>query len=229
MRSTAVIIPALNEASSIERAVRSAIQAGAFEIIVADGGSADGTAALARRAGARVIVESGPRGARLNAAARQASSKIVLFLHADSALPCDGLSLAGGAIDAGFVLGGFRLRFAEAHPKLRLAAMMINLRSTLLETPWGDQGQFLDRERFLESGGFREIPIMEDYDLASRMKRQGRIVILPAAVTTSGRRFLDKGLLRTAWINWNLILAWHRGADAERLARIYRGTDRRTG
>ncbi|MBW3671404.1 MAG: glycosyltransferase, partial [Acidobacteria bacterium] len=70
---------------------------------------------------------------------------------------------------------------------------------------------------------FRPDPIMEDYEMALRMKRRGRTAILPSAVTTSGRRFLQKGLLRTAFINWRLVVAWRLGAAPERLATIYRG------
>ncbi|HEX7419680.1 MAG TPA: glycosyltransferase, partial [Thermoanaerobaculia bacterium] len=73
---------------------------------------------------------------------------------------------------------------------------------------------------FLRDGGYREIPLMEDYELATRMKRNA--TILPLAVTTSGRRFLEKGVLRTAWTNWSIITRWRLGADAETLVRTYR-------
>jgi hypothetical protein len=73
----------------------------------------------------------------------------------------------------------------------------------------------------LRDGGFREIPLMEDYELAVRMRRAS--TLLPLTVTTSGRRFLEKGLLRTAITNWSIVLRWRRGADAESLARVYRG------
>jgi hypothetical protein len=96
---------------------------------------------------------------------------------------------------------------------------MINLRTRWTKAPWGDQAQFLRRADFLRDGGFREIPIMEDYELAARMKRR---VLLPLTVTTSARRFLQKGVLRTAVINWRIIVAWKMGADPARLADLYR-------
>src|SRR6185436_764217 len=107
--------------------------------------------------------------------------------------------------------GGFRLTFAEPARKLRVAAAMINLRTTLTRCPWGDQAQFIRRDRFLAAGGFREIPLMEDYDLALRMKRAGRTALLPLAVTTSGRRFLRKGVWRTAYVNWRIIVRYWMG------------------
>jgi hypothetical protein len=88
-----------------------------------------------------------------------------------------------------------------------VAELMINARSRLMANPWGDQAQFIGRDTLLAGGGFREIPIMEDYELAERMKRSGRTRILPLTVITSGRRFLRKGLWRTAALNWRII--WH--------------------
>jgi hypothetical protein len=103
-----------------------------------------------------------------------------------------------------------------------VAASLINLRTMITRAPWGDQAQFVRRETFLTMGGFREIPLMEDYDLAIRMKRVGRSALLPLTVTTSGRRFLRLGVFRTAWINWRTIIRFRRGANIDELARSYR-------
>jgi hypothetical protein len=123
------------------------------------------------------------------------------------------------ALASGAVFGGFRLRFAENSLRLRFAAAVINLRTRFTRCPWGDQAQFVARNAF---DGFLEIPIMEDYELAIRMKRRSRTVVLPQKVTTSGRRFLTRGLLRTSFTNWRIIIAWRFGADPEQLARMYR-------
>ena len=125
--------------------------------------------------------------------------------------------------DAGYVFGGFRVRFAEHAWKLHMAAAMVNMRTFLTRCPWGDQAQFIRRDTFLRSGGFRDLPIMEDYELAVRMKRSGKTIVLREKVTTSGRRFLEKGLLRTAAINWRIIIRYRLGADTNELAKIYRG------
>jgi hypothetical protein len=114
------------------------------------------------------------------------------------------------------------MAFAEPARKLRVAAALINLRTRLTRCPWGDQAQFIRREVFLGGGGFRVMPLMEDYELATRMKRGGRSVLLPLTVTTSGRRFLRKGLLRTAMLNWRIVARFRRGDDPQELARSYR-------
>lgn len=208
-----VVIPALNEEERVAAAVRSAFEAGASEVIVVDGGSSDTTVARARDAGARVLLGERMRAKQLNLGARAAANDTIIFLHADTLLPHG----AGAAVVAsGAPFGGFRIAFAERSLRLRYVAFMINLRTRITRQPWGDQAQFVDRRAF---PGFREIPIMEDYDLARRMKRG---VVLPLTVVTSGRRFLQKGVVRTSFINWMTILRYHLGADVDALARRYR-------
>jgi rSAM/selenodomain-associated transferase 2 len=211
-----VIIPALNEEDWIARAVASARDAGAAEVIVVDGGSVDRTARFATAAGARVVLTEAMRARQMNAGAAAATSDYLIFLHADSRLPAG----AAAAVEiSGVAFGGFRVRFAEPDRKLRLAAWMINARSAITRQPWGDQAQFVARQAF---PGFPEIPLMEDYELARRMKRIGPTRILPMYVTTSARRFLKKGLLRTAAINWWIVLRYRLGVRPETLAKSYR-------
>jgi rSAM/selenodomain-associated transferase 2 len=217
-----VIIPSLNEEEWIAGAVESAVAADAAEVIVADGGSVDRTTRLAKAAGARILLGDPMRARRLNHAAESASHRSLIFLHADTRLPRDGVAEVENALNEGTIFGGFRLRFAERVRKLRVVERMINLRSTLTHCPWGDQAQFIRRDIFRQLGGFREIPIMEDYDLALRLRRSKRSRLLPLTVVTSGRRFLQKGVFRTATINWKTIARYHLGADVEELARRYR-------
>jgi rSAM/selenodomain-associated transferase 2 len=214
-----VIIPSLNEASRIGAAIDSAFAAGAAEVIVADGGSDDETPEVAAAHAARVITGDRMRSKQCNRAAEQATGECLVFLHADTQLPAGACEAVAQALAGGADFGGFRLRFAENATRLRIAAALINLRTRWTRSPWGDQAQFMRRADFLRGGGFREIPIMEDYELAARMKRR---VVLPLTVTTSGRRFLEKGVWRTAAINWRIIVAWRLGADPSRLAEIYR-------
>ena len=220
--TAAVIIPTLDEEAWIGAAVDSAFAAGAAEVIVCDGGSRDATTSIAAARGARVIACEPMRSRQLNRGAREASSPDLIFLHADTLLPLGAAAAVSAALAAGIDFGGFRLTFAEPARKLRVAAAMISLRTTLTRCPWGDQEQFIRRDRFLAAGGFREIPLMEDYDLALRMKRAGRTAALPLTVTTSGRRFLRMGVWRTAWINWRIIVRYRVGADPGELAREYR-------
>ena len=221
--AVSVIIPTRNEEPWVACAVTSAFEAGATEVIVADGGSTDRTAALAEKEGALVLSCPAHRARQLNQAARKASGGALIFLHADTLLPSGAAAAVAEALAReDVVFGGFRIAFLEPARRLRTAAAMINFRTRMTRCPWGDQAQFMRRETFLRVGGFREIPLMEDYDLALRMKREGRTLVLPQSVTTSGRRFLAKGVLRTAAINWSIITRFRLGADPEELARWYR-------
>lgn len=218
----AVVIPALNEAATIEETIASAFAAGADEVVVADGGSADATREVASVAGARVISGERVRGSQLNEGARATSAPVLLFLHADTVLPANGCDVVRRTIDGGASFGGFRIAFRERSLRLRMVAAVINLRCALTREPWGDQGQFVTRSAFEDAGGFRAWPIMEDYEFARRMKSRGATRIIPLAVRTSGRRFLARGILRTTITNWRIIAAYERGVPVEQLAAMYR-------
>jgi rSAM/selenodomain-associated transferase 2 len=221
MNSVSVVIPALNEEEWIAGAVESSFAAGAAEVIVADGGSDDRTTRHATAAGARVLLTDRMRAKQSNAGAHAASHDLLIFLHADTRLPPGAAAAVDEALrHAGF--GGFRIGFIEPSRRLAFAAALINLRTRLTRCPWGDQAQFIGRQTFLETGGFREMPLMEDYELAIRMKERGPTTILPMTVTTSGRRFLRKGLVRTAAHNWRTVIRYRNGAGIDDLARSYR-------
>lgn len=214
-----VIIAALNEARLIAGAVASSFEAGAHEVIVADGGSTDLTTDAASAAGATVVRGEPMRSRQFNLGAAAAQGDVLLFLHADTTLPSQAAAAVFAALDAGADFGGFRVRFREDTALLRFTAWMINHRSALTRCPYGDQAQFIRRSLF---EGFREIPLMEDYELAVRMKRRGRVAMLPLHVTTSGRRFLHRGFVRTWLTNWWIIALYRAGVAPKRLSQMYR-------
>lgn len=220
--AVSVVIPSLNEAERIGETIDAAFAAGAAEVIVADGGSSDATVAIARDRGARILDGERSRGRQLNRGAEAASHAALVFLHADTLLPDGAAAAVERALASGVVFGGFRIEFREPALRLRFVAFMINSRTRFTRAPWGDQAQFVSRAAFLELGGYPDMPIMEDYELARRMKRAGRTTLLPLTVRTSGRRFLQKGVLRTSCLNWVIIASHHLGVSPETLARWYR-------
>ncbi len=213
-----VIIPTLDEAASIRRAIASARGAD-VEIIVADGGSADPTGVLAQAAGARVIVAAGGRAAQQNAGAAASRGEALLFLHADTLLPPGWSEQVRAILSAeGVALGAFRLAIGGATVAERLIASGANWRSRWLAQPYGDQGLFLARASFEQLGGFRPLPIMEDWDLACPL-----VVLAPTAVTTSPRRWRRLGPVRTTLVNAVVLAGYRLGVPPHRLARFYRG------
>ncbi|MEX1042527.1 MAG: TIGR04283 family arsenosugar biosynthesis glycosyltransferase [Pirellulaceae bacterium] len=218
-----VIIAALNEREMIAGAIRSAWDAGAAEVLVADGGSTDPTASLAAQAGAVVIACPPGRAHQQNLAARSAHGDVLLFLHADARLPADGLRSITDHPDA--VFGGFRQRISAPGVGFRLLEWGNYQRAKWLGLVYGDQAIFVARETFERVGGFPELPLMEDYVLSQTLRREAWPRMLPGPVTTSPRRWLRFGILRQTWRNWWIILRFHLGVSPERLAKSYRRHD----
>jgi rSAM/selenodomain-associated transferase 2 len=229
----AVVVPVLDEARQLP-GLGEALTAAArrCDVIVVDGGSADGTrAALEARAiapcprtgvGLRVLCARRGRAAQMNAGARATRSPILLFLHADTRLPADGFDAVERAIAAGAVGGCFRLRIDSPDPRLWLAARLINWRSLMLPSATGDQAIFVRRDVFEGVGGYRELPLCEDLDLVRRLATCGRFALVDGEVTTSARRWHAHGIGRTIVLMWTLRLAWHAGISPSWLARFYR-------
>jgi rSAM/selenodomain-associated transferase 2 len=218
----------LNEAGTIESCLRALtrLRARGAEVIVVDGGSADATAALA--APLCDCVLSAPRGraVQMNAGAAQARGDVLLFLHADTALPPDADRLVLDGLHAsGRRWGRFDVRLSGARPLLRAVERAMNWRSRLTGIATGDQALFVERVLFARVGGFPDLPLMEDIELSARLRRQGRPLCLRARVVTSSRRWDQHGVLRTILLMWRLRLAYFFGADPSALVRLYYRND----
>jgi rSAM/selenodomain-associated transferase 2 len=218
----AVVIPALDEAGRIAEAIASAAPVDAqvdAEIVVADGGSRDGTPERATACGARIVRSSKGRAQQLEAGVHASDAEVLLFLHADTRLPRGWAEAVADALADPRVVGGaFRFAFDERSPALRFVQWGARLRSEWLGLPYGDQALFV-RRRVLEAiGGIPRVPLMEDLDLVAAMKRAGRVVVLPLAVTTSARRYTENGVWRTFARHAFALLAWRLGVDRARVA-----------
>ena len=219
-----VVIPALNEAGQIAETLSALARSSNVEIIVVDGGSPDGTIAVARAAGVRVLEARPPRSIQMNAGAAAAGGDLLLFLHADTRLPAGfetqvRQTLARPRVAA----GAFRLKIDGNQRGLRTIEAVANWRSRVLQMPYGDQALFLRSYTFWESGAFPPIPIMEDFELVRRLKRRGRIALAPGCAETSARRWLRLGAVKTWLVNQCVIAAYCAGVSPQRLAAWYRG------
>jgi rSAM/selenodomain-associated transferase 2 len=224
-----VIVPTLDEAQHLPHALLSLKNAKDIETIVVDGGSTDGTPEIAKRAGCCLLCSPPGRALQMNAGANAASGSILLFLHADTRLPERFDEQVRRALDqrrttlrAVPVAGAFRLRIDGPQRSLRLIEWGANFRSRHLQMPYGDQALFLKAETFRTIGGFRELPIMDDFEMVRRLRRLGRIAILPSPVATSARRWQAIGPWRTMWINQEVIAGYYLGVQPDRLAQWYR-------
>lgn len=223
-RSTklSVILPTVNEARYLPQALASTKNVPGVEVIVADGGSTDATVDIAEEAGCRVLQFLPGRAGQLNAGAEAAGGDILLFLHADSRLPEGFAEAVCEALDRPHVAAGaFRLRIDGPGRALRWIERGVQLRSRVLQMPYGDQALFMKADTFHAAGGFPDVPIMDDFALVRRLRHLGRIVVLRQPVITSARRWHTLGPWRTMWINQKVIAGYYLGVPADRLARWY--------
>jgi len=214
-----VVIPALNEARGIGGALAALapLRARGHEVIVADGGSSDDTVRLARPLCDRVVQCARGRARQMNAGAAAAGGDALLFLHADTRLPEGADELIRRALVFA-TWGRFDVHIDGSHPMLKAVACAMNVRSRLTGIATGDQAIFVRRAAF---AGFPEIALMEDIAFSAAMKRRARPACLRSRVTTSGRRWEARGVLRTIFLMWRLRLLYFLGAAPERLARLY--------
>ena len=220
-----VVVPTWNEAPFVARALRSlAAQGGEApeEVLVVDGGSTDGTQSIAEGEGARVLRSARGRGAQLARGAREASGDLLLFLHADARLLPGTLGAVRSAFaEPALLAAGLHQRIAGRGVLYRLIERAADAR---VRRGWiyGDSGLVVRRPAYEAAGGFRDLPLFEDLDLARRLRRHGRTgIVRGGALEISARRWEREGVLARSAKNWALTLAWLAGVEPARLARYY--------
>jgi rSAM/selenodomain-associated transferase 2 len=221
-----VVVPAWNEVERLPRLLDALERCDPppHEVIVADGGSEDGTAELAAPRAAVICAPRG-RASQQNAAARVASGDALWFVHADCVPAPSALAEIVGAIDNGAHGGCFRIAFPPAeraaHPLVPWIERGINLRTLVTRRGTGDQGLFTRADAFRRAGGFPSWPLFEDVALASAIGESGRFAICRGPLQTSARRWLRHGAARTMALMWALRIAYLAGTPPDRLARLW--------
>jgi rSAM/selenodomain-associated transferase 2/rSAM/selenodomain-associated transferase 1 len=222
-----VIIPTLNEEAALGSCIDSLHGSKGLEVIVADGGSRDSTREIAGVRGARVVRAGPGRAVQMNAGAKEAAGEILLFLHADTSLPPRFDHAVREAMsDPDAVAGAFEFATDMDSLLLRLIKRMTGLRSRRLGITFGDQAIFVRSSEFRRLGGYPPQPIMEDYELVRRLRRRGRMVIVPRRAVTSARRWRANGMIRNTYINSVITAAYLLGFSPDSLHGFYRRMNR---
>ena len=218
-----VVIPTLNEAVALPETlyfVRACSEV--VQVVVVDGGSQDNTTEVAERFGCTVLHSTPGRGRQLRLGAARATGDVVLLLHADTWVPPNA---GGAALDClqglGVVAGGFWKIFRDGPWLMRGSRFRCGIRLWLGGRIMGDQAMFIRRDVLDAVGGVPDVPLMEDFELCRRLRRIGRLALANATVTTSARRFLQRGILRTYLKMWHVTLRYWLGTPPEELRRIY--------
>ena len=225
--TVSIIVPTFNEADYIEPLLAYLCELGkadaGLEIIVADGRSTDHTAALAQRAGARVVLcPRKGRAAQLNYGASVAGGQILYLLSQQMYPPATLLTDVRQALGpAGYGSGCYRLAFDHPHWFLRLSAWFTRFNIEIVR--FGDQSLFVRREVFEQAGGYRsDMFTLEDQEIIRRLRRVAPFRVLPATVSTSARKYLENGVFRLQGAFFLLTLLYRLGVEQRQLLQVYR-------
>ncbi|MFC1769756.1 TIGR04283 family arsenosugar biosynthesis glycosyltransferase [Nitrospirota bacterium] len=233
--SVSIIVPVLNEESILRESLNYMRALGEMELIVSDGDSTDRSMEISQELADTVISSPRGRGTQMNMGAKHARGDILFFVHADSRPPQEAITLIRNTLSkanvgtnntgvAG-VAGAFDIYIDHPSIWFRLIETTANMRSRVTGIPYGDQGLFLWRETFERIDGFRELPIMEDVEIAGRLKQEGNIIFLKERMTASARRWIKEGLLRCTLRDWSIYTGYKLlGITPEKLHRYYKDT-----
>jgi rSAM/selenodomain-associated transferase 2 len=238
MSCVSIIIPALNESSSLSSTLRhlTLLDPPALEVLVVDGGSHDQTVAIAQAAGVQVLSSPCGRSTQMNCGAEVARGEILCFLHADTRIPEDAIAVMEQTLDDPKIAGGGFISVMAGPQTTRWGISLHNYLKTyyapLLFRPhlffrglrllFGDQVMFCRRADFWECGGFSPaLPIMEDGDLCLRLVQKGRICQVNRIVQSSDRRVAHWGAWKATAIYLYIGVLWGMGVSATYLKRFY--------
>ncbi len=220
-----VIVPVFNEAQLLRPfLVHLRERAPGAQIIVADGGSSDGTTDLARGFCDQFVVSERSRAIQMNAGARAAHGDILWFVHVDAEVPRGCLDEIERIMDDSSVAGGyFRIRLPRGSV-YRLTDSFAHYAGILLRMRCGDHGIFCRRTAFLDIGGFPEVPLMEDVEFFRQLQRSGRVIYSRKRILPNPRRYETIGRLRLTLAYGFIATLYNFGIPLPKLASIYKRT-----
>lgn len=220
-----IIVPVFNEAPLIRPFLQQLRErAPEAEIIVADGGSSDGTTRLASGFCDQLVVSDRGRARQMNSGARAASGDLLWFVHVDAEVPRGCLNEIAHLMDDPNLVGGyFRIRLPR-RLIYRLTDSFAHYAGILLRMRCGDHGIFCRRTAFLEADGFPEVPLMEDVEFFRRLHRCGRVRHSEQRILVSPRRYESIGCVRLTLAYGIIATLYIFGVPLSVLARIYRHT-----
>jgi glycosyltransferase involved in cell wall biosynthesis len=232
-----IIIPTLNEAdfiaSTLKNVFANASDIGNISVWVSDCASADATLDEARKFPVNIPDYDNPptsRSAAMNFAADRSSGDVLMFLHADALLPLHYDKLIFEALSQPRTVGGaFKVAFNTSSIAMRFIIWLNTIRYSLSGLYYGDQALFFERSAFVQAGKYPNVNLMEDSLLCRRIKKIGRLKLIPERVLISPRRFLDDGYWRVCFFDIRCSVLDSLGMSCERYAESYKRNNRNRG
>jgi rSAM/selenodomain-associated transferase 2 len=220
-----IIVPVFNEVPLLRQCLlHLREQAAGAEIIVADGGSCDGTADIARDLCDHVVVSERNRAIQMNAGARAAHGDILWFVHVDAEVPRGCLDEIERIMNDPKVAGGFfRIRLPRGWV-YRFTDSFAHYAGILLRMRCGDHGLFCWRRVFLDIDGFPEVPLMEDVEFFRRLQGRGQVAYSEKRILASPRRYESIGPARLTLAYGLIATLYMFGVSLTKLASIYERT-----
>ena len=218
-----IIIPVLNEESSIKdllHQLQTYRQQG-HEVIVVDGGSNDNTCSISKPLSDKVITSESGRALQMNNGAAHSENDILWFLHADTLISDKAIEKIQQALNKND-WGRFNIKLSGSNILFRVIEKMMNVRSCLTGIVTGDQGIFVKKHVFNAVNGYPNIPLMEDIEISKKLKLISRPICIKEILTTSSRRWEEKGILSTVLLMWKFRLLYWLGVSADRLSAQYK-------
>jgi rSAM/selenodomain-associated transferase 2 len=209
-----VVIPTLNAVDTLAATLGSV--ADADEVVVVDGGSSDGTRALATSLGAKVVQAPRGRGAQLAHGVEVAMGDWLLLLHGDTRLAPGWSRVTPSTGRAGY----YRFTLDSDDPRARRLERLVAWRCRLFALPYGDQGLLMHRDLLQQVGGIKPLPLMEDVDLVRRLGRR-RLLPLDVAAVTSAEKWKRQGWYRRSLRNFGCLTLYFAGVPPRTIARLY--------
>jgi len=224
MNKISIVIPVLNESLFFTKQqlyLRALLNLG-HEVIIVDGGSDDDSLVAAENLGCKCIHTKASRGFQLHTGANESAHDVLVFLHADNILPLTSLdNILSSLKHPTAHWGRFNVEFSNKRLIFKVIAWFMNKRSCITGITTGDQTLFIKRNTYFNSGGFSDIPIMEDVELSKKLKKFSHPICLNSTVTTSSRKWEQQGITKTIFLMWRMRLLYYFGVPADRLVKSY--------
>ena len=219
-----IIIPTINESKNLPLLLSDLSEiTQEAEVLIIDSISKDKTKDIALNYGAKYFqTKERNRGLQLNFGAERANGKWLLFIHADSRLNKSWSKEVKKSIKSNADLI-YYFRFKVDNNKLifRLLEIFVNLRCLFYKNPYGDQGILISKNQYNIMGGFNKLPIMEDLDFISRIKRKDNLIQLKSIIFTNSRKWDKINIFTQSIKNWKLRREWKRGVSTKSIYKAY--------
>ncbi len=219
-----IIIPTLNESNNLPSLISDLSEIdNDSEILVIDSTSEDKTKDIASIYGTRFYKTNiRNRGIQLNYGANRAKGDWLLFIHADSRLNFNWSTEIKDLIKKhSNVIYFFKFKVDSKLLKYRLLEFFVNLRCLIFSSPYGDQGFLISKKNFNNYGGFKNIPLMEDFDFIRRIKQKKYLIGLKTPIYTNSRKWNNKNFVLQSIKNWNLRRLWLKGVSLDKIYKMY--------